>query len=101
VRRRNKARSPRDWAESFLDAIGTGKTIEVACKAAKPRVSRATVYRRRNTDPAFAQALEDALQDAAAQRKEKARHRREMSRQVLSERFLMFLLRTRRPEVYG
>lgn len=59
--KRERRRSQPDWAPRFLAALSRGN-IKAACLAAG--VGRQTVYDRRDSDPAFAQAMSDALEDA-------------------------------------
>jgi hypothetical protein len=93
-------RTAPDWAPSFLAAVSAGKSIKYACKVTRPRVSRATIYRRRNTDPAFAEAVRDALEDACDDLESEAR-RRAMRKHKPSDMLLLALLRAHRPEKYG
>ena len=52
-----------DWTVPFLDALRLRGIVADACAAAS--VSRSTAYRRKDDDAAFAQAWQDALEDAA------------------------------------
>jgi hypothetical protein len=52
----------RRWARKFLDAFRLTGNHAAACRAAG--IDRATPYRARASDPAFAAAYQDALDDA-------------------------------------
>jgi hypothetical protein len=69
-----------------------------ACRLAK--VGRQTVRDRRLADPDFDRAVRDALEDAADLLEEEA-VRRATRKAKPSDALLMFLLRGRRPEVFG
>jgi hypothetical protein len=58
---RRPATAP-DWGPAFLDALRAEGTVYHACS--KVAVARSTVYERRQTDPAFADAFATALEDA-------------------------------------
>ena len=92
--RRKGGRTP-ESERKFLAALGVGKSIAAAARAAG--VGRQTVYDWRDTDPAFAirwdGSLEtgtDYLEDLALKQAKKG-----------SERLLLALLRARRPERYA
>jgi hypothetical protein len=93
-RRRNGAKTPASEAR-FLDALRKAKSIGAAAKAAQ--VDRRTVYRWREADPAFAESWDEAwdvgtdhLEDIALRAAQRG-----------SERVLIALLRSRRPERFA
>jgi hypothetical protein len=101
-----------DWAPAFLAALRDTGMVSQACEAAG--VGRRTVYDRRARDRAFALAWADELERAVEVMEAEAYRRavhgverpvtiagqRELVREH-SDRLLLFLLRARRPEVYG
>ncbi len=107
-----KGKSARDWAPRFLKALAATANIKAACEAAK--VPRKTVYRRRNSDQVFAEAMADALDDAVDDMELEARRRAfegtekpvfqggaEVGRiREYSDTLAIFLLKAHRPEKY-
>src|SRR5216683_3078451 len=89
-----RRRSKPDWAPRFLAALAKTGVIRYACQASK--IGRTTFYDRKRTDPAFAEAVTGALEDACDQLALKARRRAMQG----SDQLLMFLLRSHRPETY-
>jgi hypothetical protein len=58
-----RGKPPKDWSEKFLKALAETGNVWASCRQAK--VSRTTVYRRREEDAAFAAAWLDALEDSS------------------------------------
>ena len=85
----------RVWAPKFLDRLRKSGSVTAAARTA--RVTRQAAYDMRAKDPAFAAAWDDAIEQALDD-VEEAVHRRAKSK---SDGLAMFLLRSRRPEVYG
>ena len=99
--------------QHFLELLSQGVPVIDACERAG--ITRATVYRRRNADPAFARLWEDALQMAGDLLEEEADRRgREGwdenvwhkgrvvgTRRCFSDRMLMFRLKALKPARYG
>jgi AcrR family transcriptional regulator len=82
------------WAVPFLRAYAKlGNTSEALTLAG---VSRRTVYRLRDTDELFKQALSDAEEDGADELEGIAKQRAKAGSDVL----LMFLLKGLRPWIY-
>ena len=54
--------APEDWPEKFLEAYRKNGNISQSAKTAK--VNRLTVQRHRNDDPAFAEMMVDAQEEA-------------------------------------
>jgi hypothetical protein len=83
-----------NW-RAFLKALAENGVVLTACDASG--VSRCRAYQKRREDPKFAAAWEQAIEDAAdrleAEAVKRARKR--------SDRLLEFLLKARRPEVFG
>lgn len=108
--------APADWRDRFLAALRRDGVVAYAAKAA--RVTRTYVYEVRESDPAFAAAWADAIEEAtdalereAIRRATKGlkRHKRTFYRGVevaddveteYSDTLLMFLMKARRPDVY-
>ena len=67
------AAKPFPWEPVFLTALREWPVVQHACDAAQ--VDRAAVYRRRQTDEAFAKAWEDAM-EAGVDRAEREAFRR-------------------------
>lgn len=63
----------RPWQKGFLTILAESGIVTTACEAAG--VDRSTVYLRRDADPAFAAAWEQALEDAADRLEAEARRR--------------------------
>jgi hypothetical protein len=68
-----KSREAPDWAPTFLARLAASANIRASCHAAA--VGRSTVYRRRDSDRAFAAAMSDALDDAVDDLELEARRR--------------------------
>jgi hypothetical protein len=83
-----------DWGPRFLAALRKTTCVADAVKAAN--VGRNTVYHRRETDPAFAEAWQEVMEEACDQL-EKTAFRRAKSR---SDTLLIFLLKSHRPDTY-
>jgi hypothetical protein len=97
----------------FFELLSQGVPVIDACNRAL--ITRATVYRRRNADPAFARLWDEALQIAGDLLEEEAdrrgRHGWEENvwhkgcvvgtRRCFSDRMLMFRLKALKPERYG
>jgi hypothetical protein len=97
----------------FIELLSQGVPVVDACNRAL--ITRATVYRRRSADPAFASLWNDALQMAGDLLEEEAdrrgRHGWEENvwhkgrvvgtRRHFSDRMLMFRLKALKPERYG
>jgi hypothetical protein len=83
-----------EWRPAFLAALRNSGNVRAACRAAD--VSRQTVYEHRATDPEFAAAWQETLEEALDVLEAAAWSRAATS----SDTLLMFLLRAHRPEVY-
>lgn len=83
------------WHDSFLTAYGATGTLKYALRTAG--VDRKTYQRHRDRLPEFAQACEDAKEDAIARLEDEA-HKRAMGQ---SDTLLIFLLKHLKPEVYN
>jgi hypothetical protein len=108
---RRAARTP--WRHAFLDSLAEGAPVRAAAQRAG--VARSTVYAHRDTDPEFAEAWDDAymagndlLEDEAHRRavdgvEQPVMYRGQVVASVreYSDQLLTFLLRGRRPDVYG
>jgi hypothetical protein len=99
-KRRTKPCQPRgpDWAPRLFAVLSEGVSMRQACKLA--RIGRQTVRDRRLKDPDFDRQVKDALEDAADLLEEEA-VRRATRKAKPSDALLMFLLRGRRPDVFG
>jgi hypothetical protein len=82
------------WAVPFLRAYAKNGNIKEALNLAG--VSRRAVYKLRDIDEEFRQAIEDALEDGADELEDIARQRAKAGSDVL----LMFLLKGLRPWKY-
>lgn len=102
------------WIPLFLETLAKSANIGHSCKVAQ--VSQKTVGRTRHRNPEFAAACEEAMQEALDLVEMKAREGAlegfEKSvpdglggwvtvRQAPSERLIMFILKNKRPQVYG
>lgn len=88
-------RAPRKgWQERFLKAFRETHMVTEACK--KAGCSRAFVYDYRKRDSAFAQAWAD-IEEQSTEILEQVATRRAIEG---SDNLIMFLLKSRRPEVY-
>jgi len=75
-RQKSTAYAPaRVWDKSFLAALRVHGNVSVACHVCE--VDRSTVYRRRSTDAEFAQAWDDAMDEAGDWLEHEARRRAE------------------------
>lgn len=111
---------PADWTTDFLAALALTPSVAAACREAG--ISRQAAYERRKSDPEFARAWQDALDEGTdelvAEMYRRAVHgveRRvlhrgepvtdEQGRPVVevhySDALAIFLAKTHRPEVYG
>lgn len=81
-----RKRSVPDWAPKFLARLGLAGNIREAAQVVK--VNRRTVYKRRDADPDFAAAMEDALADAMDRLRKVAWTRASKK----SDKLLMYLL---------
>lgn len=113
-----RKRTATDWSVRFLASLAGSANIHEACKAVK--VGRTTVYKRRDDDEVFAQAMADALDDACDLLEMEARRRAcdgceravygsggtgvgtvEVGRVVeYSDTLMIFLLKAHRPDKY-
>ncbi|MBI3648908.1 MAG: terminase [Actinobacteria bacterium] len=110
-----KRRAPntkRDWIPGFLAALRDRGNVRAAARAAQ--VDRSTPYKLRGADPVFANAWEDAMDDAADVLEAEARRRATLgvdepvfykgvpvgSVKRYSDTLLMFLLKGARPHIY-
>lgn len=92
---RRTPRTPKeDWAPRFLEAYRSTGIVRLAAMAAG--IGRTTAYERRQADPAFARAWEQAEHDATDALEAEARRR------VLntSDTLLIFLLKANRPDKF-
>lgn len=110
---RARARKPADWQPVFLEAFAETGVVKSACRIAG--VSRATVYRHREEDEAFAALWADAEADAGDVLEAEAVRRAvvgterpvfqggvEVGRiREFSDRMLELLLKARKPEKFG
>lgn len=108
-----RKRSAPDWAPDFLGAVARLGIILDACTVAG--IGRTAVYQRRDSDPDFAQALAQALEDACDDLEGEARRRAfigverrkfhpktgdEYTEREYSDGLLTLLLRAHRPEKF-
>ena len=68
-----RKRTAPDWGPLFLTVLARTANIKAACLAAGK--ARSTVYERRDSEPAFASAMADALEDATEDLELEARRR--------------------------
>ena len=89
--------SPREpaWTATFLTVLR--ETANVRASADAAGIDRRTAYYRRDHDPDFRAAWDDALEDACDVLEAKARER---ALAGLSDNLLIFLLKAHRPRVY-
>ncbi len=80
--------------EAFLATFAATCNVSEACRAAK--ISRSSAYEWRNDDPAFAQAWDDAEEEAVDALELAARERAIDG----SDRMMEILLKAHRPEKY-
>jgi len=111
----------RDWKPAFLEALGRTGNVRDAC--ADAGIHRSTAYERRAKDVMFAEAWDDAIDDAADELEQEARRRavegtertrfvrtgtndagrpvyERVSIREYSDTLLIFLLKAARPEKY-
>lgn len=86
---------PHPKKRAFLTAYRDLATIRHAAEVSK--VSRRSVYRWKDSDPAFAAAMDWAREDAIESLELVARERARRKSDLL----LIFLLKSLRPDVYG
>lgn len=84
-----------DWAPAFLAMLANSANVRLSCKEAG--VDRRVAYRRRDSDPDFRQAWDDALEDACDLLEACARKRAMEYDTTLT----IFLLKSHRRHVYG
>ncbi len=104
---------PAIWRKAFLARLAKSGNISAACRSA--RVARSRAYELRRTDEAFADAWDEALEEAADALEAEARRRavegtlkpmfykgKRIHTKVLeySDGLLMFLLKGARPNIY-
>jgi hypothetical protein len=101
-----------DWKAIFLKALAVSGVVTTACKKAK--IGRTTAYKTRDEDEAFAQAWDDALDDALDGMEEEVYRRgvegvlkpvyqggkKVGSIREYSDTLLIFRLKAERPEKY-
>jgi hypothetical protein len=87
------------WTGPFLDALERTASVRDACAAIG--VSRSTAYRHRRRCPEFARAWDEALELPIRILEDEALERALDRADPASARLLMFLLKARKPEVYG
>lgn len=112
TKRTAKKRSKPDWAPRFLVKLAATANIRAACKAAS--IGKTAVYKRRDSDPEFAQAMAEALDDACDDLELEARRRAKDGTQKpvyfkgeqcgviheYSDTLMIFLLKAHRPEKF-
>ena len=100
------------WQDVFIRALTASGIVRVACKVAE--VGRATAYRHRESNEAFAAAWDDALDDACDSLEAEARRRATQGThkpvfykgkivghiKEYSDTLIIFLLKANRPEKY-
>jgi hypothetical protein len=101
-----------DWRPTFLAAYAQCHTVTEACAAAS--IARQTARERRRSDPEFARMWDEVVEadtevlEREAFRRAALEHERPIyqggelvgTERVFSDNLLMFLLKSRRPEVY-
>ncbi|MDP6775701.1 MAG: hypothetical protein QGI83_02930 [Candidatus Latescibacteria bacterium] len=106
-------RRRKPWPERFIENLRRAGNVKAACTAA--RVGRATVYRHRATVESFAEAWDDALEEACDVMEQEAYRRavkgvrRPVYQQAqlvgyvreYSDGLLQFLLKAHRPERFS
>jgi hypothetical protein len=90
ARTRNTAR----WQASFLRALRQVPSVKHACSAAG--IDRATAYRHRKEDDAFAAKWEDAIQASV----DELEHKAFQLALAGDSNLITFMLRCHKPEVY-
>ena len=94
-RKSTKSASKKDWKTKFLEKLRTSGNVGLSVKAAG--VERSWPYKWRKAHPDFADAWEQAMQDATDVLEAEARRR---SDECESDVLLMFLLKAHRPEKF-
>ncbi len=79
----------------FLEALAFGASVTRACEEA--HLVRSTVYRWREKEERFRENWQEAFEKGTDRLEDRAYELAE----TISERMLVFLLKARRPEVYG
>jgi hypothetical protein len=120
-RRTNSRKLPETWKPQVLQAIARGMTVKDAAESVG--VGRRTIYSAAEQDPAFAEGMHQAYDESADVLEAEARRRAvdgtvrkkfhdgqpiidpETGQQYIereySDTLLIFLLKGRRPEVFG
>lgn len=75
AQKRTHTRGRDVWAKAFLSALRIHGNVSVASHVAS--IARSAVYERRDSDPAFKQAWDDALEEAGDWLEHEARRRAE------------------------
>lgn len=88
----------REWQEGFLTSLRTLPNVLKACK--RVGIGRTTAYEARGTDPEFAAAWDDALQDGI-DRIEQVAMQACMDNDYHRDTMRIFMLKSHRREVYG
>lgn len=110
--RKKKPTKRRAWKPAFLAAYALTGNVRAAAEAAQ--INRSTAYRGRDADAKFAQAWDEATEDAADRLEQEARRRAVLGTEVpvyqggklvgtkreFSDTLLIFLLKGIRPEKY-
>jgi len=91
---KKKRRGGGDWVPAFLASLAKHANIRAAARAAG--IERAKAYDRREQDPVFRKAWDDALENAIDILEEEARQRALGD----SDTLMIFLLKSHRPEKY-
>ena len=109
---RRTFRTPRRVRDAFLDALRQGLSVTAACKAAP--MGLRTAYNLRSSDEAFKAAWDAAIEEGTDRLEDEARRRAfegieaplvsagklVATTRRYSDRLLIFLLKSRRPEKY-
>jgi len=91
----SKAKGSGEWKPVFLSVLQTMPVVRIACQ--KAGISRSEAYKVRSSDPEFALAWQQALQDGVDMIEATLHARARKSDTVAA----IFLLKNLRPEVYG
>lgn len=83
-----------EWADEFLKQFTGLGTVRGACRAVK--IAPSTAYRLRDRDPEFAAEWDEREEEATDELEEEAKRRALDG----SDTLLIFLLKSRRPNVY-
>jgi hypothetical protein len=84
-----------DWKPTFLKVLAEGSSVEMACRAAG--TTRHTATKQRKADKEFADQWDQAMEAGTDILEQVAMHRAK----DYSDQMLMFLLKARRPAIYG